>query len=141
MSGKISAGQLVIAAGRRHLKDLERAKSKDFPYVWDEKKANHICEFAERMVHVKGDWAKIRASGELPFIQLQDWQCFSLGVPFGWIHKTTKLRRFREMYEHSHHCHCLTSLSLQNSGTSIRSLLLLPGLKFFAYWHKVCLWQ
>jgi len=51
------------------------------------------------MVHVKGDWARPKAPGELPYIKLEDWQCFVLAVPFGWIRKSDGLRRFRELYE------------------------------------------
>ncbi len=84
-------------ACERHLGDLDREESDDFPYVYNHYKANHICEFAERMVHIKGKWAK-SLPGSLPLIKLEDWQCFLLGAAFGWLRKSDKLRRFRELY-------------------------------------------
>lgn len=101
MSGKLKAPELVLAACKRHLKDLEDSKDPDYPYVFKEAKGDHICEFAEKMVHIKGKWAKI-VRGQLPTIVLEDWQCFSLAVPFGWVHKdgpNKGLRRFHEIYE------------------------------------------
>ncbi len=96
--GKISAGKLVVEACNRHLDDCELSKSKDYPYEFNVRKANLICEFAERMVHIKGKWATPEKRHELPLIRLEDWQCFVLGVPFGWIRRSDKLRRFRELY-------------------------------------------
>lgn len=96
--GKVSAGKLVRSACIRHLNDLEKAKSTGYPYRFDPKAVNKICEFAENMVHIKGKWANA-PKGELPLIKLEDWQCFLLAVPFGWIRKSDGMRRFREIYE------------------------------------------
>src|SRR5881296_2041739 len=95
--GKIPAGKLVLAACRRHLDDIEKSKSPDYPYVFKPARAGRICTFAENMVHIKGKWAE-SPKGEPPFIQLEDWQCFLLGVAFGWIRRADNLRRFRELY-------------------------------------------
>jgi phage terminase large subunit-like protein len=97
VAGKIKTGSSALAACRRHLSDLEHSKRKDYPYSFDPKKGNRICEFAERMVHIKGKWART-TDGSLPLIQLQDWQCFLLAVPFGWVRKRDGLRRFREIF-------------------------------------------
>lgn len=97
-AGKIPAGELVISACRRHLRDLDESKLKSYPYVFELKKASRICEFAERMVHVIGEWAKPGPGGALPYIALEDWQCFLLGSSFGWLRKSDGLRRFREVY-------------------------------------------
>lgn len=93
VAGKIPNCRWAILACKRHLKDLERSKTKDYPYVFDAKKAAAICAFAEQMHHVKGKWAKKRER-----IVLQPWQVFILAVLFGWIWKATRLRRFRKAY-------------------------------------------
>ncbi len=98
VAGKVKAGSKVRAACERHLRDLESAKSKSYPFDFDTKKGDRICSFAERMVHIKGKWART-TDGSLPLIKLEDWQCFALAVPFGWIRKEDGLRRFREIYE------------------------------------------
>jgi phage terminase large subunit-like protein len=97
VSGKILTSKLIKQACQRHLDDLERQKDADFPYKFDVSKAHRICHFAEGMVHIKGKWASV-PKGQLPFIHLEDWQCFFLGVPFGWVRKSDQLRRFREIY-------------------------------------------
>jgi phage terminase large subunit-like protein len=81
----------VQQACARHLADLERAKDPAYPYRWDKAKGNHVCAFGELMVHVKGKWVRQR-------IRLEDWQCFFLALPFGWVRKSDGLRRFREIY-------------------------------------------
>jgi len=95
---KIPAGKLVQSACKRHLDDLAKSKDKSYPYKFDPAKAKRICEFAENMVHVKGEWARPKKLGELPLIRLEDWQCFLLSVAFGWVRKSDGLRRFRELY-------------------------------------------
>jgi phage terminase large subunit-like protein len=97
VSGKIQASRLIKQACKRHLEELELQKDKGFPYQFDVKKAHRICDFAEGMVHIKGKWASV-PKGQLPYIKLEDWQCFFLGVPFGWVRKSDQLRRFREIY-------------------------------------------
>lgn len=90
--GKIAACSYVRQACGRHLNDLERSKSKDYPFRWDREAAERICRFAANMVHVKGrEWAGKK-------IVLQPWQCFILAVAFGWVRKADGLRRFREIY-------------------------------------------
>jgi phage terminase large subunit-like protein len=98
VSGKYPAGQLLRAACQRHLDDLERSKSDEFPYAFNPRgkagklpPAESICQFAENMLHVKGEWA-----GKT--IVLEDWQCFLFAVAFGWVRKSGGMRRFRELY-------------------------------------------
>ena len=90
--GKIAACSYVRQACQRHLDDLERSKSRDYPFRWDREAAERICRFASNMVHVKGrEWAGKK-------IVLEPWQCFILAVAFGWVRKADGLRRFREIY-------------------------------------------
>jgi len=85
VGGKIPACSHVINACQRHLDDMER---KDVRF--DKERAEKICVFAELLPHVKGKWAGTN-------LILEPWQCFFLGVPFGWVWKDGT-RRFREIY-------------------------------------------
>jgi phage terminase large subunit-like protein len=93
VDGKQIACKWVRLACQRHLNDLERAAAgwqyQFNPELTDLKgkayrPAQRICQFAELMPHIKGDWA---ARGER--IQLEKWQVFILASIFGWIHTLT----------------------------------------------------
>jgi len=90
VSGKVSAGLFVRQACQRHLDDLEKAKSPEYPYKFDKEKSERFLSFGELMQHVKGKW-----SGQK--MKWQPWQCFCFGVPFGWVKKKDGLRRFNEV--------------------------------------------
>jgi phage terminase large subunit-like protein len=89
VAGKITACKWVKLACQRQLDDLKR----DFPYKFDKKKANRICQFVEGLPHIKGEWAKRRQK-----LILEPWQCFIYTTVFGWVDKSTGLRRFRIAY-------------------------------------------
>jgi len=93
VSGQTPACQWTIKACQRQIDDLEKAKSKEFPYKFNRKKASRICRFIELLPHIKGEWAKTGAR-----IELQPWQIFILTAAFGWIRKDTRLRRFKTAY-------------------------------------------
>lgn len=93
IAGKLLAGKWVRLACQRQLDDLKREKEAAWPYRFDRKKAERICNFIQLLPHTKGMWAARRET-----IVLQPWQKFILCAVFGWVHKTTKLRRFREVY-------------------------------------------
>jgi phage terminase large subunit-like protein len=93
LSGRIIACEWVIYACRRHKEDLARANTADFPYVFDEEKAERACAFKAKMPHVKGKWVR-----KHELFELQGWQCFITAVLFGWIRTDTGLRRFLEAY-------------------------------------------
>lgn len=91
VAGKVIACQLTIKACQRHLDDLERVGNEDFPYVFDEIKAANVCIFVENLQHVKGIWANQK-------IKLEPWQVFILMNVFGWLHRDTGFRRFKNVY-------------------------------------------
>lgn len=91
VAGKRIAGEYVRLACQRHLDDLKKSASRDYPFRYVGERGDRICKFAEQMVHIKGIW-----SGNQ--IELEDWQCFVLAVPFGWVRKSDNLRRFRELF-------------------------------------------
>lgn len=92
LSGAVPAGKWIKLAAKRHRCDMKAAKSKAWPYKLDADKAERVCKFVELMPHVKGRWA----SGTAQLLRLEPWQCFALVSMFGWVHKTTGLRRFRK---------------------------------------------
>lgn len=102
LSGEIISCKWVKAAARRFLDDQIRSVETNWPYYLDEQEGTRICEFVELLPHVEGEWGKPVWIDGLPVnqtIKLEDWQVFILVNLFGWLDKTTKLRRFRRAYE------------------------------------------
>lgn len=93
VDGIIPACKWVKLACKRHLDLLEKSKDETSKYFFDEAAVEKICQFAELLPHVKGEWAKRREK-----IKLMPWQCFLLGNLFGWKVRKTGLRKFRECY-------------------------------------------
>ncbi len=91
VSGKVVAGELHILACKRHLDDLKRQKSADFPYYYDPNKALEIIEYAETLTIAEGDAPKP--------VKLLDSQAFDLGCTFGWFKVSNNKRRFRRRYK------------------------------------------
>lgn len=91
--GKVIACQYVIDACQRHLDDLAIEKTRKFRYRFDKDLAEKGAKFIQLLPHTKGEWAYKR----MP-ITLEPWQLFIVCSAFGWVHKGTKLRRFREVY-------------------------------------------
>ena len=98
-----------ILACKRHLDDLERQGTEDFPYVFDCTRADRIYEAFRRMRHCRGV-----LQGQP--IELQPWQQFDLGVLYGWVHKDTGYRRFnRSLNKRSRG----TAKSTENAGKGL----------------------
>lgn len=80
--------RMEFLACQRHLQDLKRQGTEEFPYVFDETRADRIFDWFEQYCcHVRGPYA-----GQL--IQLLPFQYFDLGCIFGWVHMKTGKRRF-----------------------------------------------
>ncbi|MGL1919939.1 MAG: terminase large subunit [Hyphomicrobiales bacterium] len=79
-------------ACQRHLDDLEKSKSDDFPYYFDPYFVADICNFAEKIKHVDGNW-------DIPTIVLHETQVFIFGSLIGWRHKADwRVKRFKNAY-------------------------------------------
>lgn len=88
VSHNIIASRKVTQACERHLKDLERQGTTDFPWVFVEEKGHRPILFVEKFCKPsKGDFKQLI---------LQPWQHFTIGSMFGWVNKDTGLRRFKE---------------------------------------------
>jgi phage terminase large subunit-like protein len=89
-SGKDDRCEFVRQSCARFIDDLAR---EGFEYVYDDAAATHACNWIEQLPHTKGRWA---AKREL--LVLSPWQVFIVGNLFGWVHRETGYRRFREAY-------------------------------------------
>lgn len=78
-------------ACERHLNEIAKQGTKEFPFVWYPEKSEKILRYAEMLTIAEG--AQPRP------VKLHDFQCFDLGVPFGWIHAETGFRRIRRKYK------------------------------------------
>lgn len=88
INGEIIVSKKIKLACERHLRDLKRQGTDDFPFVFSEEKALRPIEFIERFCKPsKGNYRRL---------ELQSWQHFVIGSLYGWIHKDTELRRFKE---------------------------------------------
>ena len=91
VNGEVKAGELHILACKRHLSDLERQNTKEFPYYYDPQKALEIVNYAETLTIAEGTEPKP--------VKLLDSQAFDLGCTFGWYKTTNHKRRFRRRYK------------------------------------------
>ena len=91
VSGEIVAGEMVRLACARHLRDLERQGTEEFPYWFDEERASRAFDFYEfELHHYEGDLDRE------PF-ELLDWQMFVVGSIYGWVDEVGA-RRFRTVF-------------------------------------------
>ena len=84
-------GDLHILACRRHLMDLQRQRTKDFPYYWDPEASERVLDFAETLTLSEGSEPKP--------LQLMGCQAFDIGCTFGWRKVVNGCRRFRRRYK------------------------------------------
>lgn len=91
IEGRIPAGQKHKWACERLLRDLERVGSEGFPYIWDEERAQLIVDWFSLLKHSKGELAGT------PII-LTPWQRFRACQLYGWRHKDTGRKRFKQSF-------------------------------------------
>lgn len=84
VAGKIVANKYVIKECERHLKYLKGHEK----WIFDEELAHRPIRFIEKFCKP--------SKGANNQLILQPWQHFIIGSLFGWVHKETKLRRFKE---------------------------------------------
>jgi len=88
---KIAACKLTKLSCKRFLNDLEKTKTKLFPYRFNPDRAENFCQFLENLPHVKGKW-----SGQN--LNLEAWQSFIFVNLFGWENKINDFRRFQRAF-------------------------------------------
>ena len=116
-SGIVPAGELHRLACERHLKDLERQGTKDFPYIYSPQKAGEVIDFAETLTLAEGD--------EMRSVILLPEQAFDIGCTLGWLKTSNQIRRFRRRYK---------SVARQN-GKSIENGILGTYIAAFSGYH------
>lgn len=91
LNGKENYGELEILGVHRHVNDLEKSKSKDYPYYFDESAADEIINFV-KSCRLSGDTFQGTLFPILPF------QAFYYASVYGWKKKDDDVRRFRRVY-------------------------------------------
>lgn len=91
LNGVIVACQKHKWACQRFLYDIEREGTEEFPYIFDEERAERFFDWMRLFKHRKGI-----LSGQ--YIEPHIIQKFNFGNIYGWIHKDTELRRFNKAY-------------------------------------------
>lgn len=91
VSGKIVCCTKHKQACMRFLSDLDRAKKKDCPFVWNEQEAQKIVKWFSYLKHSKGVLARQP-------INLITAQKFDLCQIYGWRRRGTNLRRFNKAF-------------------------------------------
>jgi phage terminase large subunit-like protein len=86
VSGKIAASWHIRAACQRTLDDAKRPD-----LIFSASHIDHVCEFLEALVHIKGEWA-----GKP--IELQPFQVWIIASIFGFIRKADGLRKHRSAF-------------------------------------------
>lgn len=84
LEGEIVAGRAVRQACQRHLTDLGRQRTPEFPYYFDPVAAQHIIDFFPTFLTLEDG---------RPFV-LVDWLQFSLGSVFGWKRAADGCRKY-----------------------------------------------
>ncbi|MEK4187750.1 MULTISPECIES: terminase large subunit [Paenibacillus] len=84
----IITSKKVYQACKRHLNDLKRQGTREFPFVFDEEKGYRPVGYIEKFCKP--------SMGDFDRLELQPWQHFIIGSLYGWVHKDTGLCRFRE---------------------------------------------
>lgn len=90
VAGKVFCGKLHRLACARHLNDLKRQRTEDFPYYYDEEAAARVLDFAETLTIAEGTKPKP--------VRLIPTQVFDFSMLFGWKKVQGDYRRFRRSY-------------------------------------------
>lgn len=94
VAGKRKVSKAEFNCCQRHLKDIERSKSRDFPYKFDVKESEYHLKIANTLTIIEGAEPKI--------LKTRGFQDFIIGNIFGWRSKRKEnghyKRRYREAY-------------------------------------------
>jgi len=91
ISGKQMVCRLTRLAVERHLRDLERQNTSDFPYYFDPSEAKRAITFKRQLKLIDGPYRGARLTIP-PWLQFKDW------LLFGWRRAYGGYRRFRKVY-------------------------------------------
>ncbi|NKD37886.1 terminase large subunit [Enterococcus casseliflavus] len=85
---EIIVGKKIQQAIDRHLRDLEKSKSDDYPYEFNLEKTRLPLKFISSLPDPKS----------MKVNEMALFQKFIIQLIFGWVHKDTGYRRFRKVY-------------------------------------------
>ncbi len=91
LSRKQTVCKYTRLAVERHLRDLKRQNTKDFPFYFDPAQAKRVIDFKQQLKLIEGEFAGARIKLE-PWLQFKDWMLF------GWRKKDGGYRRFTKAY-------------------------------------------
>lgn len=92
LSNEIVVSKSVRHSVERHVKDLARQSTAEFPYRFDLQLAAKTCRFFPAVLrHSIGRYAGMS-------FELQPWQLFCVSSLFGWLRDCDDTRRFRKAY-------------------------------------------
>lgn len=93
LDGSLVVSTLVRAAVERHVDDLARQSTAEFPYHFDAAKARKVCRFYPMVLR-----HSVGRNAGMAF-ELEPWQVFCESMIFGWLRDADNTRRFRKTYE------------------------------------------
>ena len=91
VAGAPGHGELHRLACQRHLRDLSRQRTEEFPYYWDAEASEQVLAYAETLTIAEGAESKP--------VRLTETQAFDIGCTFGWKKVANDKRRFRRRYK------------------------------------------
>lgn len=91
VAGAPGHGELHRLACQRHLRDLSRQLTEEFPYYWDAEASEQVLAYAETLTIAEG--------AEPKPVRLTETQAFDIGCTFGWKKVANDKRRFRRRYK------------------------------------------
>ena len=91
VAGASGHGELHRLACQRHLRDLSRQRTEEFPYYWDAEASEQVLAYAETLTIAEG--------AEPKPVRLTETQAFDIGCTFGWKKVANDKRRFRRRYK------------------------------------------
>ena len=92
-SGEIIACEYVKQAVKRHVNDLERQNTPDFPYHFDDTEPKRVVRFIHNLCyHVKGEFARRKER-----VILEPWEQFIVWMIFGW-RKADGYRKYNTVF-------------------------------------------
>ena len=102
ISGELDGlvGKYEILSCKRHLDDLEKAGTEDFPYVFDPTRADRIYRHFAMI-------PRLDVPGKR--LELEDWQQFDFGNVMGWVHMESGKRRYKKAYIRNPRGHAKTT--------------------------------
>lgn len=91
VQGLEPAGELHKLACQRHLDNLKKQNTPEFPFYWDPDKAHEVINYAETLTIAEGESPRP--------VELIPCQKFDIGCTFGWYKTSNGKRRFRRRYK------------------------------------------